>query len=276
MIAATDGWNGPNAARDFFMTVAWQGLLEHPGSADHIAQVYRDESFLLEATGCFVAAGLRQGDGVVLVMRKANLDALAARLAAQGVDLEDAVRRGQVSSHDAEWTLGALMKDGMPDAAAFRRVIGGVIRRMRSRYAVVRAFGEMADILSCDERRDAAAALEGLWSEVASAESFALLSAYHVDPLDCTAYGGQVERICSSHTHLIPDRDYERFDDAVSGASHDVLDESAVMMVESFAVKDKPRIDMPMGQAVILWLNQNMPRTAEKILARVRTRYDAR
>jgi hypothetical protein len=33
---------------------------------------------------------------------------------------------------------------------------------------------------------------------------------------------------------------------------------------------------MPLGEAVILWLNENMPRTAEKILARVRTRYDAR
>ena len=62
-------------------------------------------------------------------------------------------------------------------------------------------------------------------------------------------------------------------DDAVSKASHDVLDESAVIMVQSLAVKDKPRIAMPFGQAVILWLNQNMPRTAEKVLARVRTRY---
>lgn len=257
------------------MTSDWQELLEHPGSADHIAQVYRDESFMLEATGRFVAAGLRRGEGVVLVMRKANLDALAGRLAAQDIDLEEAVLRGQVSSHDAEWTLGALMKDGMPDTGAFRRIMGGVIRRMHSRYTVVRAFGEMVDILSRDERHDAAAALEGLWNELARVEAFALLCAYHVDPLD-SATGAEVERICGSHTHLIPDRDYERFDDAVSGASHDVLDESAVMMVESFAVKDKPRIDMPMGQAVILWLNQNMPRTAEKILARVRTRYDTR
>jgi hypothetical protein len=146
---------------------------------------------------------------------------------------------------------------------------------MRGHYAVVRAFGEMVDILSRDERSDAAAALENLWTELASAESFALLCAYHVDPLDRTAYGGQVERICSSHTHLIPDLDYERFDEAVSQASHDVLDESAVMMVESLAVKDKPRTAMPLGEVVILWLNENMPRTAEKILARVRTRYDA-
>jgi hypothetical protein len=254
-------------------TVAWQRLLESPGATDRIAQVYRDQAFFMEAVLRFVSAGLRQGEGMMLVMRNPNWNALAGRLAAQGVDVERAVERGQISVHDADETLARLMKDGMPESHAFQQKIGSVIRGMRSRYRVVRAFGEMVDILWRDNRRDAAAELESLWRDLSQAEPFALLCAYHIDPLDCAAYGGYVERICSTHTHLIPDPDYGRFDDAVSKASQDVLDESAVMMVQSLAVKDKPRTAMPFGQAVILWLNHNMPRTAEKVLARVRTRY---
>jgi len=255
-----------------FKTVAWQRLLESPAVTDHIAQVYRDESFFMEAVVRFVAAGLRQGEGVTLVMRKANWDTLVERLAAQGFDVDRSVERGQISMHDADETLARLMKHGMPDAAAFHGTVGNVIRGMRSRYKVVRAFGEMVDILWQDDRRDAAAALEGLWNELAREEPFALLCAYHIDPLD-GAYREHVAGICSTHTHLIPDPDYGRFDDAVSQASHDVLDDSAVMMVESLAVTDKPNTAMPFGQAVIMWLNHNMPRTAEKIVARVRMRY---
>ena len=257
-----------------FKTVAWQRLLECPSVTDHIAQVYRDESFFMEAVVRFVAAGLRQGEGVVLVMRKVNWDKLVGQLAAQGFDVDRAVERGQVSTHDADETLGHLMKDGKPDAAAFQETVGNVIRGMRSRYKAVRAFGEMVDILWHDDRRDAAAALEELWNDLARVEPFALLCAYHIDPLD-GAKGEHVEAICSAHTHLIPDSDYTRFNDAVSRASRDVLDESAVMMVESLAVKEKPDATMPFGQAVIMWLNHNMPRTAEKIVARVRTRYGA-
>src|SRR5689334_6305107 len=257
-----------------FKTVAWQRLLESPAVTDHIAQIYRDESFFMEAVVRFVAAGLRQGEGVVLVMRRVNWDKLVGRLTVQGFDVDRAVERGQLSRHDAYETLARLMKDGKPDSAAFQDTVGNVIRGMRSRYKVVRAFGEMVDILWHDDRRDASAALEGLWNELARAEPFALLCAYHIDPLD-SAYGEHVEGICSTHTHLIPDPDYSRFDDAVSRASLDVLDESAVMMVESLAVKDKPSTTMPFGQAVIMWLNHNMPRTAEKVVARVRTRYAA-
>jgi hypothetical protein len=256
-------------------TVAWQRLLECPGATDHIAQVYRDDSFLMEAVCRFVDAGLRRGEGLVLVMRKANWNALSGQFAAKGVDLSRAIERGQILLHDADEMLARLMKHGLPDGDAFQRTVGDMIRGMRSRYRGVRAFGEMVDILWNDDRRDAAAALEHLWNEVCRAEPFVSLCAYRIDPLDRDAYGGHVEVICSTHTHLIPDRDYDRFDDAVSRGSRDVLDESAVMMVESLAVKDKPRTAMPLGEAVILWLNENMPRTAEKILARARARYDA-
>jgi hypothetical protein len=253
----------------------WQELLENAGSSDHIAQTYQDDTFLLEALGHYVRAGLRRGEGVLLIMRKARWVTLVTQLDALGVDLPAAVERGQVRSYDADETLASLMKDGRPDHNAFRQMVGSVLGGMRRHYRQIRAFGEMVDILWRDGRRDAAVELEKRWNELARVEPFALLCGYRVDPLDRASYGGPFEDVCKSHTHVIPARDYRRLDDAVSQASREVMDRPTVMMLESLAARHKPRTDMPPGQAVLLWLSLNMPRTADKVMARVRALYSS-
>jgi hypothetical protein len=252
-------------------TSTWQQLLENPGSSDHIAQTYQDEAFLLEAVGHYVRAGLRRGEGVVLIMRKTHWTALVAQFGT--LDLPAAVERGQVASYDADEMLAGLMKVGVPDHDAFHRMVGNAIGRMRRSYPAVRAFGEMVDILWRDGRRAAAAELEKLWSDLVRTGPFALLCGYQVDPMDRAVYGGPFEALCNSHTHLIPARDYRRFDEAVNQASREVLDSSSMMMLESLAGRHKPHAEMPTGQAIIHWLSLNMPRTADKVLARARVLY---
>lgn len=253
----------------------WQELLENPGSHDHIAQAYQEESFLVEALGVYVSAGLQRGEGVMLIMRKAHWAALVIQLEALGADLLAAVERGQVASYDADEMLASLVKDEVPDHNAFRQMVGNVIGGMRRSYPTIRVFGEMVDILWHDDRRDAAAELEKLWSGLTRTGPFALLCGYRVDPMDRAVYGGPFEALCNSHTHLIPARDYRRFDEAVNQASREVLDSSSMMMLESLAGRHKPRADMPTGQAIIHWLSHNMPRTADRILARARVLYTA-
>jgi hypothetical protein len=46
-------------------------------------------------------------------------------------------------------------------------------------------------------------------------------------------------------------------------------------MLLSLAERHRSRTGMPQGQATLLWLQRNMPRTAEKVLAQVRSRYSA-
>jgi hypothetical protein len=74
------------------------------------------------------------------------------------------------------------------------------------------------------------------------------------------------------HTHLIPARDYARFNEAVTEASRKVLDEPLSHMMISLASSRRPSTEMPLGQAVLLWLQKNMPRTAERVLSEVRAR----
>lgn len=253
------------------MTATWKDVLERPCAGDHMAQVYKDPEFLLEAVCHYVVSGLENGESVVLVMRQANWERLQERLEAAGAEPAEAVARGQLFQHDADATLASLMKSGMPDAGAFRAVIGGAISNARRNYPEVRAFGEMVDILWQRGHRLGAQHLESLWNDHIQQRPFALLCAYSMDPLHESTYGGPIENVCKSHTHLIPARDYGRFDSAVTSASEEVLNGPLSTLLRSLAEKKRGATGMPPGQATIMWLMENMPRTADRVLERVRT-----
>jgi hypothetical protein len=173
---------------------------------------------------------------------------------------------------DAEETLGTFMRDGLPDPRAFHRVIGGAIAKLRLEHPAVRAYGEMVDVLWQRGSREAAIRLEEQWNQLLRLQTFTLLCAYRMDPLDAGSYGGPLESICGCHSHFIPARDYAHLDEAVAQAARDALDEGLAGMLLSLAAKSHPGASMPLGQAALLWLKRNMPLTAEKVLAGVRAR----
>lgn len=156
----------------------------------------------------------------------------------------------------------------------FAQSVGGLISELRRRHASIRAYGEMVDILWQDGNEEGAIMLEQFWNELAKLQPFSLFCAYRMDPLEAGAYGA-LEAICKVHTHLIPARDYARLDDAVAAASKEVLEEAQARMLLSLAAQQRPAAKMPLGQAVLFWLQKNMPRTAEKVLPRVKARCGA-
>ncbi len=81
----------------------------------------------------------------------------------------------------------------------------------------MRAYGEMVDVLWQRGERDAAIRLEEFWNDLAKLQTFSLLCAYEMDPLDPAAYH-PLECVCKVHTHLIPAADYRRFNQAVVGS----------------------------------------------------------
>lgn len=243
----------------------WRELLQQPKLGDHLVQVYRDDDFLDEAVTSYVQAGLRAGEAAILIAVPQHRERFAA------ID-PDAVARGQIVLLDAEKTLAAFMRGGMPEWRDFRAVIGDAIARLRLDYPAVRAYGEMVDVLWQRGSRDAAIRLEEQWNELMRLQTFSLLCAYRMDPLDDASYGGTLEKICACHTHLIPARDYARLDEAVAQATRDALDETLSGMVLSLAAASRPGAAMPLGQATLLWLTRNMPVTAGKVLAGVRAR----
>lgn len=248
----------------------WPDLLQQPAGGDHFVQVYRDEDFLCEAVGEYAGTALRRGEGVILIATPAHREAFLRQLDQPGA--AEAVQRGQLRVLDAQETLSRFTPAGMPEWQAFHALIGGLIAEMRLQYPQVRAYGEMVDVLWRRGERDAALRLEEFWNDLARLQTFSLLCSYYMDHLDAGNYSGPLECICNVHTHLIPHPDYDAFNEAVARASEQVLEQPLANMLLSLARNyPQPGTQMPEGQATLLWLKRNMPRTGDQILAQVRT-----
>jgi hypothetical protein len=249
---------------------SWQDLLKQPAAGDHLVQLYQDDEFLADAVAHYIATGLRAGEAAILVVTPAHRKLFMSRLAAAGLQPDQALAQGQLRFLDAAGTLAQFMREGMPQWREFREAVGGVLAEMRCQHPAVRAYGEMVDVLWRAGKRDAAIRLEEFWNDLAGLQTFSLLCAYHMDNLDASAYNGPLECVCKVHSHLIPARDYAAFNQAVSAASKDVLDQPLAQMLHSMSSSRRSATQMPHGQATLLWLKKNMPRTADKILDRVR------
>ena len=247
-------------------TLNWTELLKHPGQ-DHLVEVYQDPAFLAETVTHYLAAGLHLGEGAIVIARAENRQRFSRAL-----EEVHGLPAASVCMLDADETLASFMVAGIPEWIAFQRVCGGAIAKLRLRYPAVRAYGEMVDILWQRGERHAAIRLEEFWNELGRLQTFSLFCAYALDPLQPDSYGGALESVCRCHTHLIPARDYTRFNQAVMDAAKSVLDQPLAQMLLSLAANHRPHTEMPLGQAALIWLKQNMPRTADRVLDDVRAR----
>ena len=64
----------------------------------------------------------------------------------------------------------------------------------------------------------------------------------------------------------------QELDQALSRAIHEVLGPRMAMMLHVVAEAERPSQPMRHSVAVILWLKENMPRTADKVLRHIEKR----
>lgn len=240
----------------------WTEVLREPAHGDHIVQTYQDPAFLAEAVAEYLGTGLQRGEAAIIIACPAH----AARFQEK---IGHLAQPGQLIVLDAGGTLARFMADGMPQWNAFREVVGGLIAQARLQHPAVRAYGEMVDLLWQEGRREAAIRLEEYWNELTRLQTFSLFCAYAMDALDPGAYAG-LDSVCKAHTHFIPTRDDRQLNQAVSEASAKVLDGPLAKILLSLAASHQTATKMPSGQATLLWLSQNMPRTADKVLREVK------
>jgi MEDS: MEthanogen/methylotroph, DcmR Sensory domain len=250
----------------------WPELLRQPAGGDHLFQVYQDEVFLCHAVAEYLSAALRRSEGALIIATPSHCAAFTGQLEAHGLRAREAINDGQLIVLDAEEMLAKLTLGGMSNWQSFHALIGGLIAELRLHYPNVRIYGEMVDVLWQRGERDAALRLEEFWNDLAKLQKFSLLCAYYMDNLDAAAYSGSLECLCKVHTHLIPARDYRRFNQAVTEAARQILDHPLAQMLLSLSASQRLATEMPEGQATLLWLKRNMPRTADKVLAAVRAR----
>ena len=243
--------------------------------AAHAAQIYLEPSDLADAVAEYFAAGFEVGEPAILIATEEHADLIAERLAADGWDAARIDELGLLVTVDAESTLGRIMDGPHPSAFAFERVVGGLIDDLSARFPErrVRAFGEMVNVL-CERRQpDAAVELEELWNRLALTRDFSLLCGYRLDVFDHASQVETLPDVCRLHTHMTPGPDVDRLAHAVDDALVGVLGSPGAGQVYSLIGTEIRERRIPAPQLVLMWVSENMPLSAERILAAARERY---
>jgi len=256
--------------------VPWLHVVSEAGPSDHIVQLYQDQDFLNRAVCRFAGAALTNGEGIILVPTMPHWNAIRPRLEAEGVDVEAARKRGQLTVVDADELLPRFMKDAMPDSPVFLGLAADVIAKARGtdQYPKVRWWGEMVNVLW--ERGDAAASmnLEDLFDQLAHKHDIAIFCSFLMDNFNGEVHAHMLPRLGENHSHLIPVEDYACLERAVADALRETVgpDEARVLEGQLLSQYQAP-LKMPRAQALLLALRQVLPAIADPVLIRSRNLY---
>lgn len=249
-------------------------LIEAPVNR-HFAQLHRDAQGLTDAVSLFVETGLRRGNPVVIAAGREHMQLFADRLRQNELDPTALSKAGQLEMLDAEKLVGMVMARGTPDWLEFRRVLGGVLDRVREcGRGTTRVYGEMVNILWQQGHAHAAIRLEEFWNELARLHPFSLFCSYLLDPHHDACYTGPIEEIGRTHSDIIGTPDDERFRVALDSASRDVFGVPLSQMIGFSGSGHDGHRRFPSGQRTMLWVKRNLPSASSAVLERARRYYE--
>ena len=176
-------------------------LTPHP--RHHAVQFYGNKDSLFTTVAGFLSEGLVAEQPTIVIATEAHRLAIVERLRERFIDVELAQRCGDLTLIDAEELLATFMTGDLPDPQLFEDHVGTLIdKTLQGRpRTVVRAYGEMVDVLWQDGRSDAAIRLEMLWNKLAQSHGFALLCGYSMGNFYKKAE--QFQAVCDLHTEVM-------------------------------------------------------------------------
>lgn len=241
---------------------------------EHVAFTFREEPALRAVVAAWLAPPLRRGGSVVLACTPAHAAMARDGLQELGIDPDRAEVEGRFVPLDADALMARFMMDGAPDADAFRRTARGLFRdaRATANGGPVRAWGEMVDILVKRGDVEAADALERLWNQTIREERIQLLCSYELDALDPERHAAVLQRVCETHTSLVP-QEGRALDAVVPSVMRDVLGSQEEGRIERIlGTRDRFLDRMSEGAATLTSLRLLDPALGEEVSRRARER----
>jgi hypothetical protein len=254
----------------------WEQVVVDAAPHDHIVQLYQHQDFLNSAVCRYVGAGLANGEGIILFPTLTHWNAFRSRLEAEGIDVNSAQGRGQLTVVDANELLPRFMRDAMPDPHVFKGVIGDIFGQALARgsYQKLLAWGELVDVLW--ERGDVAASmnLEDLFDQLNKRIGIAMFCSYLTDNFNGDVQAHMLPRLGTNHSHLIPVEDYARLERAVADSLRETVGPDEARVLEGRLLSQyRPPFNMPRSQALLLALRQFLPTLADAVLQQSRNLY---
>jgi hypothetical protein len=146
---------------------------------EHLVQCWENEESLLDALEGFVSAGLREGEGVVLIATAGHLHDVEKRLRKHWLDIDRARWEGRYIPLLAQETLSRFMaEDGLPDEGRFNAIARKLLDRASAAERKVRFFGEMVGVLWAQGNIAGAIQLENVWEQFIHEQGVPLFCAY--------------------------------------------------------------------------------------------------
>jgi hypothetical protein len=170
----------------------------------HAVQFYGSDESLCTTVSSFLAEGLVAQQPAIVIATESHRRRIIEHLCGRLIDCERAVKEGDLLLLDAEETLDLFMVGGMPNGDLFEVNVSRVIEQMINgrKGIVLRAYGEMVDVLWKNGQSDAAIALEILWNKLALKYNFALLCGYSMGSF--YKQTKHLEDVSAQHTCVVP------------------------------------------------------------------------
>jgi hypothetical protein len=168
----------------------------------HAVQFYGDDDRFFRDVADFLLEGMTAGQAAVAIATEPHCRAIEQQLGRRGVDCKQAHRDGSLRVLDATRTLSGLLVGGELNTALFERDVATVMADIEAVRGpgVIRAYGEMVNVLWRHGRFESALHLESLWNRPPFRNSFDLLCGYPLQ--DVQDEPALFQAICDVHTHV--------------------------------------------------------------------------
>jgi hypothetical protein len=168
----------------------------------HAVQFYEDDESLCQRAAAFLGEGLIIGEPAMVIASGKHQEGILAELSGRLINVEQARRLGELVLLDADETLGAFMLTGTPEADLFHSYMGTILDQVVKgrRRTVIRAYGEMVDVLWKAGQADAAIRLEILWNTLATKYAVSLVCGYSMGQF--YKQPDLYRQVCEQHTDV--------------------------------------------------------------------------
>jgi PAS domain S-box-containing protein len=237
----------PRKVRTETQKPCWDDL----GRSEHLVQFYEQDSCLINSVGSFFATGFEDAEAGIVIATPAHREDLVTHLSAQGFNIPELEKSGQLTMLDAAETLSQFMVDGSPDPFLFNQVIASLIVKVAGRGRPIRAFGEMVALLCAEGNSSAAILLEELWNDLGKVQTFVLYCAYPIRGFTGEEDSQPFVHICKSHSRVIPAESYSldgtTRDERLRTIAH--LQQKAATLEAQIAIRKRCQDDLARREA---------------------------
>lgn len=168
----------------------------------HAVRFYKDADSLCAMAGTFLTEGFTASQPALVIATPVHRTMIEEYLEREGRNVATLKASGQLVLVDAVTLMSQFMVNGMPNSALFKGAVIPILDKICEgrKDCVVRAYGEMVDVLWKAGQTVAAIRLEMLWNDLARTRAFSLLCGYAMGNFYKDA---AVDEICAEHSHVL-------------------------------------------------------------------------